>query len=112
MTDNSSDIAIPAGNLTGRSPIQSYTIKFHNGTEVVGKLDFNGPQMKFEGNADQSVDAFVMAFGHWFDKRLKQEREAEREACVEACESVEQITESQSWVVSNCIEAILERGKV
>jgi len=37
---------------------------------------------------------------------------AEREACVEACESVEQITESQSWVVSNCIDAILERGKV
>jgi len=37
---------------------------------------------------------------------------AERKACVEACESVEQITESQSWVVSNCIEAILERGKV
>ena len=37
---------------------------------------------------------------------------AERKACVEACESVEQIIESQSWVVSNCIEAILERGKV
>jgi glycerol-3-phosphate cytidylyltransferase-like family protein len=35
---------------------------------------------------------------------------AEREACIEACESVEQITESQSWVVSNCIEAILERS--
>lgn len=37
---------------------------------------------------------------------------AERRECVIACEGVEQITESQSWVVSNCIEAILERGKV
>jgi hypothetical protein len=37
---------------------------------------------------------------------------AERKACVEACEGVEQITESQSWVVSNCVGAILERGKV
>jgi len=37
---------------------------------------------------------------------------AERRECVIACEGVEQATESQSWVVSNCIEAILERGKV
>lgn len=82
MTDNSSDIAIPVGTFAFHSPIQNYALHFCNGTEVVGKLDFNGPQMKFEGNADESVDALVRAFGHWFSERLKQEREAEREACL------------------------------
>jgi hypothetical protein len=37
---------------------------------------------------------------------------AERRECVIACEGVEQITESQSWVVANCVEAILERDKI
>jgi hypothetical protein len=37
---------------------------------------------------------------------------AERRECVIACEGVEQATESQSWVVANCVEAILERGKI
>lgn len=88
MTDNLSDIAIPVGTFAFHSPIQNYTISFHNGTEVVGKLNFNGPQMKFEGNADESVNAFVRAFGHWFDGRLKQEREAEREECAKVCDDM------------------------
>lgn len=37
---------------------------------------------------------------------------AERRECVIACEGVEQATESQSWVVANCVEAILERDKI
>lgn len=37
---------------------------------------------------------------------------AERRECVIACEGVEQATESQSWVVANCVEDILARGKV
>lgn len=110
MTDNSSDIAIPVGTFAFHSPIQNYTISFHNGTEVVGKLDFNGPKMTFEGDVDESVALFVKGLSHWFDGRLKQEREAERRECVIACEGVEQATESQSWVVANCVEDILARG--
>lgn len=37
---------------------------------------------------------------------------AERRECALACEGVEQATESQSWVVANCVEDILARGKV
>ena len=37
---------------------------------------------------------------------------AERRECALACEGVEQATESQSWVVTNCVEDILARGKV
>lgn len=36
---------------------------------------------------------------------------AERRECAIACEGVEQITESQSWVVANCVETILDRGR-
>ena len=86
MTDNSSDIAIPVDTLAFHSPIQNYTINFHKDTEVIGKLDFNGPKMVFTGNDDESVDAFVSAFGQWFDGRLKQERESEREACAKVCD--------------------------
>ena len=81
MTDNSSDIAIPVGTFAFHRPIQSYTINFHNGTEVVGRFDFNGPKMTFEGDVDASVELFVKALSHWFDGRLKQEREAERDRC-------------------------------
>jgi glycerol-3-phosphate cytidylyltransferase-like family protein len=34
---------------------------------------------------------------------------AERRECVIACEGVEQATESQSWVVANCVADILAR---
>ena len=37
---------------------------------------------------------------------------AERRECVIACEGVEQITESQSWVVANCVADILARDKI
>lgn len=36
---------------------------------------------------------------------------AERRECALACEGVEQATESQSWVVTNCVEDILARGR-
>lgn len=36
---------------------------------------------------------------------------AERRECAIACEGVEQATESQSWVVTNCVETILDRGR-
>ena len=36
---------------------------------------------------------------------------AERKECALACEGVEQATESQSWVVANCVEDILARGR-
>jgi hypothetical protein len=93
-------------DLALHSPIQSYTIKFHNNTGVVGKLDFNGPKMVFTGNADESVDAFIRAFGHWFDKRLKQERENEREACEKML--------NDNWykTQSDAAAAIRARGEV
>ena len=36
---------------------------------------------------------------------------AERRECAIACEGVEQLTEMQSWAVTNCVETILDRGR-
>ena len=36
----------------------SHTITLHNGSKQVGLLDFNGPVMTFEGDADESAKVF------------------------------------------------------
>jgi hypothetical protein len=79
-------ISTNLGQYLTLNTMRNYSISFCNNHGTVGTLDFNGPQMKFEGNADESVDAFVRAFNNWFDGRLKQEREAEREACAKFVE--------------------------
>jgi hypothetical protein len=100
---------------------RSYAIIFCNSNGTVGTLDFNGPQMKFEGNADESVDAFVKAFGHWFDERLKQERESEREACAKVCDNYDiRAKTSDGWIIlteaqrvsSELAKKIRARGEV
>lgn len=84
MSEDSFVCSAPLTNVTFLKP--SYNISFHNGTEVVGRFDFNGPKMTFEGDVDASVELFVKALSYWFDGRLKQEREAEREACAKVAE--------------------------
>lgn len=75
----------PLTNVTFLKP--NYAINFHDGAEVIGRFDFNGPKMTFEGDLHESVELFAKALSHWFDGRLKQERAAEREACARACEA-------------------------
>jgi len=61
---------------------QIATIKVQNGNnETIGTLDFNGPEMVFTGNADESAKVFIDFVAERFSDRLKQERKAEREAC-------------------------------
>jgi hypothetical protein len=54
-----------------------YNITFQNtvdGKQVqVGKLDFNGAMLKFEGNADQSAMLFIHSLTTTFRKRLDAE---------------------------------------
>jgi hypothetical protein len=52
---------------------KDHTIRFfRRAGEQVGKLDFNGPKMTFEGDAEASVDAFVTVFAGWFYSRVKE----------------------------------------
>jgi hypothetical protein len=51
-----------------------YNITFSNDKGVVGKLDFNGPEMVFTGNAEESAKLFFNYIATSFKARLEQER--------------------------------------
>lgn len=53
----------------------SYNITFHrDGGEKAGELDFNGPEMKFTGNVEESGRVFFDWIAQSFAQRLKDER--------------------------------------
>jgi hypothetical protein len=52
----------------------NYNIILHNANgEEVGVLDFNGPGLSFEGNAEESAIVFMAWVGKMFSKRLDEE---------------------------------------
>ena len=51
----------------------SHTIAFHNGSKQVGLLDFNGPVMTFEGDADESAKVFFDFIAERFAQFKKRE---------------------------------------
>jgi hypothetical protein len=56
------------------SPKPNYNITLHNANgEEVGVLDFNGPGLAFEGNAEESAIVFMTWVGKMFSKRLDEE---------------------------------------
>ena len=84
-----------------------YNISFHRvvdgrNTDVVGKLDFNGPELVFEGDAAESAKVFVDWVARAFHGRLEEERAAEREACAQMCDE---------FGLSHAAEAIRHRRK-
>jgi len=54
----------------------NYNIKFHNGSNTVGTLDFNGPELVFTGDAEQSAKVFIDWVARTFSGRLEAERRA------------------------------------
>jgi len=62
---------------------QNYNITFHQvidgmNAKEVGRLDFNGPELKFEGNMEESAKSFMIWIAQVFAGRLKEERNKER----------------------------------
>lgn len=53
-----------------------YNVTFSNDKGIVGKLDFNGPEMIFIGNAEESAKQFMEYLAQSFVGRLRAEREA------------------------------------
>ena len=57
----------------------NYSISFHNKPYTggirtqVGKLDFNGPEMVFEGDAAESAKVFIDWIAQSFKRRLDEE---------------------------------------
>ena len=77
-----SNLAVPngSGTISFASLKPNYSFVFHqpddkgwaNGPRI-GSLDFNGPEMKFEGNADESAKVFFNYVANYFRERLREE---------------------------------------
>ncbi len=52
----------------------NFYVLFYNPEGFVGLLDFNGPELKFEGKADESASIFIESLTIKFKDRLAQER--------------------------------------
>jgi hypothetical protein len=70
---------MPTGQLQVANFKPNYNLTFHRDGKEVGKFDFNGPEMIFEGDAAESAKVFVDWVARCFHGRLEQEREAGRE---------------------------------
>jgi hypothetical protein len=77
-TDYKTHSTMPYGKMEFAKP--NHTIQFHQDNKVVGTLDFNGPQMKFEGDMDESCRLFLQFVAQSFDGRLKEEYQRGYEA--------------------------------
>jgi hypothetical protein len=85
-----------------------YNVMFHNGDHNIGRLDFNGGVMVFEGAAEESAKIFFDALAEKFADRLKEEREKEREACAQIADEEAQLFGITDDVVAHRIR---ERGE-
>lgn len=86
MTDQSK-YSVPNGHMLTLSDVKpSYTFSLHNGDKTVGTLDFNGPELRFTGDADASAKVFIDAIADTFVGRLKQERAQALEEAAKVCD--------------------------
>ena len=69
---------MPTGQLQVANFKPNYNITFHRDNKEVGKFDFNGPEMVFEGDAAESAKVFIECVANAFRGRLEEEREAGR----------------------------------
>ena len=74
----------------------NYNITFHKDGENVGVLDFNGPEMTFTGDVDESAKLFFDLIAASFKGRIEQERADERE-----------VIQDKYW---ECVQSDLEHG--
>ena len=85
---------VPTGQLYSLGPLKpDYNITFHRVVDgrhkdVIGKFDFNGPEMVFEGDAAESAKVFMDCVANAFRGRLQDERQAELNACCDLLEGM------------------------
>ena len=92
----------------------NHNMTFHNQDgKQVGELNFNGPEMVFTGDADESAKVFFDFIASAFKARLEQERADEREACAKECERMmmypnarqESAAHQNVWAAAKAIRA-------
>ena len=68
----------------------NHNMTFHNQDgKQIGVLDFNGPEMTFTGDADESAKLFFDLIARSFKERLEQERADERNSWPAEMEAME-----------------------
>ena len=85
-------------------------IIFYRGKTQIGVLDFNGPEMTFSGDMDESAKLFLEFVATSFKTRLEQERAEEREACIQIVENEAFQYASPVWAFE-IVNDIKARGK-
>ena len=91
-------ISVPEGQLQIAKFKTNYNLTFHNNHEggtgkQVGKFDFNGPEMIFEGDVAESAKVFVDWVANTFHSRLEEERKSELDACCDLLEGMHAATD-------------------
>ena len=74
----------PTGQLAVLDLKPNYNISFHNNGQEIGKLDFNGPELVFTGDAEESAKVFIDWIARSFAARLEEERKAAQLAVPDA----------------------------
>jgi len=84
---------MPTGQLQVANFKPNYNLTFHRDGQEVGKFDFNGPEMVFEGDAAESAKVFIDCVANAFHGRLEQERKSELDACCDLLEGMHAATD-------------------
>ena len=96
-----SKLTVPAGatmSFAAVKPNHSFTFYqmdaqgWANGPRV-GSLDFNGPEMVFEGDAAETAKVFIDCVANAFHGRMEQERKSELDACCDLLEGMHVATD-------------------
>jgi hypothetical protein len=98
---------VPTENIFNFKP--NYNITFHQvvdgmNSKEVGRLDFNGPEFKFEGDMEESAKSFMIWIAQVFAGRLKEERNKVR---MELAFMLDK-WENHAWNPFDCASAIRE----
>jgi len=84
---------MPTGQLQVANFKPNYNLTFHRDGQEVGKFDFNGPEMIFEGDAAESAKVFIECVANAFRGRLEEERKSELDACCDLLEGMHAATD-------------------
>lgn len=96
------------------TPIKpDYSVTFGRPTDKqqIGRLDFNGEKMTFEGEAEESAKIFFDYLAGCFHKRLEEERSKEREACAQICDKLNELWPDEGGTPGCCAADIRARGE-
>jgi len=94
----------PVFTLSDTKP--NHNVTFHNQDgKQIGELNFNGPEMVFTGDADESAKVFFDWIAKSFKARLEQERADEREACAKVCGDLHIEGEDDTGMAADLIRA-------